>query len=161
MLFRSVSSTEQRFAVDLHRALSGFGGLFVCSAGNLGQEVGAAGVFPANFGLDNQITVAACDEKGALLEFSNYSKQLVEVAAPGRGGFWPMPLYVNPNGGKYCGGTSIAAPTIAGLAAKAWDKEPSLCAAELKTRILQSAKIYPELLKKVAKGSAVGICGKV
>ena len=57
--FQAVSSTEQRFAVDLYRALSGFGGLFVCSAGNLGQEVGKAGIFPANFGLDNQLTVAA------------------------------------------------------------------------------------------------------
>lgn len=58
--------------------------LLVAAAGNNGVNADKQKFFPAGYGLPNIISVAAIDQKGHLLESSNYGPQTVDIAAPGK-----------------------------------------------------------------------------
>jgi len=58
--------------------------LFICAAGNAGQNVDVNPVYPACYQLPNVISVGAIDNKGQLASFSNYGSK-VQIAAPGAG----------------------------------------------------------------------------
>ncbi|HTO03173.1 MAG TPA: S8 family peptidase, partial [Opitutus sp.] len=57
--------------------------IFVTSAGNDGELNDTSESYPANYPLDNIVSVAATTRTDALASFSNYGSGLVEIAAPG------------------------------------------------------------------------------
>jgi subtilisin family serine protease len=57
--------------------------LFVCAAGNAGQNCDSVPFDPAAFGLPNVLSVAASDQMDRLAWFSNWGFANVDVAAPG------------------------------------------------------------------------------
>ncbi|MEX0273815.1 MAG: S8 family peptidase [Flavobacteriaceae bacterium] len=86
---------------------------------------------------DNVITVGALAPKygsNMIATFSNYGKINVDVFAPGDDIYSTMP------GNKYefQGGTSMAAPAVAGLAALIRSQYPKLTASQVKKIIMQS-----------------------
>ena len=119
--------------------------LFVHAAGNSGEDLDN----PANPNFpndqvdngpeiaDNVITVGALAPKYGsemVASFSNYGKVNVDVFAPGDEIYSSMP------GSKYDyqGGTSMAAPAVAGVAALIRSYYPKLTASEVKKIIMES-----------------------
>ena len=86
---------------------------------------------------DNVITVGALESKyGAdmVATFSNYGKVNVDVFAPGGKVYSTLP----GNEYDFMGGTSMAAPAVAGVAAMIWSHYPKLSASEVKRIIMES-----------------------
>lgn len=99
--------------------------LFVAAAGNDANNNDANPSYPANYNVENVISVAALDRDGNLASFSNYGAQTVDIAAPGvniasthlQGGY------------VYMSGTSMAAPHVSGalalLKSASWNLSPT------------------------------------
>jgi hypothetical protein len=122
--------------------------LFVSSAGNNGVDLGTQKLYPVNFGIENIVRVAAVDIDGNLASFSNYSPEVVDIAAPG------VSIYSTYLGGTYLelSGTSMAAPHVSGVAALLAARNPGLSALDLKSRILTGAAVRSTLTGVVAGG---------
>lgn len=116
--------------------------VFVHAAGNDSKDVDVEPNFPDDQKnnkeiSDSYIRVGALSPKyGANLVagFSNYGKQNVDVFAPGAKVYSTTP----ENGYDTKGGTSMAAPAVAGVAALIRSYYPSLKAAQVKQIILDS-----------------------
>lgn len=98
---------------------------------------------------DNVITVGALANKYGstmLADFSNYGKINVDVFAPGAA------IYSTVPGSKYefMGGTSMASPGVAGVAAVIRSQYPKLTASQVKKIIMQSG--IPTKTKVVVGG---------
>ncbi|MDW5289215.1 S8 family peptidase [Formosa sp. PL04] len=132
--------------------------LFINAAGNEGQDLDVKNCFP-NDQLDNGpevgdtfITVGALAPKygpDMVAGFSNYGKINVDVFSPG------AKIYSTvPGSEKYDikGGTSMAAPAVAGVAALIRSQYPKLTAAQVKQVIMDSG--LPIKIKVVTGGDA-------
>ncbi len=119
--------------------------LFVHAAGNDGLNIDDASNpnFPndrpngAGEIADNVIEVGALDPKYGsemVASFSNYGNQNVDVFAPGGEIYSTVPS----NKYEYKGGTSMAAPAVAGVAALIRSQYPKLTAPQVKKIIMQS-----------------------
>ncbi|GAL78607.1 protease precursor [Algibacter lectus] len=117
--------------------------LFVNAAGNEGINLDEKDVFPNDaVGIgpevsDTFITVGALEPKygsGIVAGFSNYGKVNVDVFAPGAKVYSTVP----ENEYDTKGGTSMAAPAVAGVAALIRSYYPKLSAAQVKQIIMES-----------------------
>ena len=115
----------------LENAIRDAGALFVAAAGNNGASKAK---YPAGYGLDNIISVAATDHNDALASFSNYGSSWVDLAAPGVNILSTTP----GNNYGFKNGTSMACPHVAGVAALVMAQFPSLDVAGVKNTILSS-----------------------
>lgn len=124
------------------------GMLFVAAAGNTSNDNDVTGNFPASYPVSNVIAVSAIDNRGRLATFSNWGQKSVHIAAPGVNIVSTIP------GGGYASfsGTSMATPHVAGAAGLMLAQNPNLTAAELKKRILNSARPLYGLKKRVITG---------
>ncbi|WP_339710772.1 S8 family peptidase [uncultured Kriegella sp.] len=133
--------------------------LFVHAAGNEGADLDDVNNpnFPndqVNNGpeiADNVITVGALSSKYGsemVATFSNYGKVNVDVFAPGDNIYSTMPN----NEYEYQGGTSMAAPAVAGVAALLRSQYPKLTASEVKHIIMESG--LAPMTKVVLAGDA-------
>ncbi len=129
---------------DANRA----GILFVVAAGNESSDNDTAPYFPSSYGVDNILSVAAINNRGLLAPFSNYGLKTVHVAAPGV----KIVSSVLKNGYEAYSGTSMATPHVAGIAALLLAQFPSMNAADLKKRILESARPLATLHGRIASG---------
>lgn len=127
--------------------------LFVAAAGNgdsrgRGNDNDAQAFFPANYELDNVLSVAASTDQDELAPFSNFGARSVDLAAPGVG-----IVSTNP-GGQYgsLNGTSMAAPHVSGVAALIASLSPDATYSEIKTAILSSTDPVPALNNRVVTG---------
>lgn len=92
--------------------------------------------------LDNYITVGALTSNYGpemIATYSNYGKKSVDIFAPGDQIYSTMP----GNGYDLQGGTSMAAPAVAGMAAVIRSHYPTLSAAEVKRVLLSSGLSVP------------------
>ena len=123
--------------------------LFVCAAGNAGNNIDDDPEFPASYAPDfpNTISVGAVSAGGSLASFSNVGHHSVSLAAPG------VQIYSTyPQGGyTYLQGTSMSTPYVSGIAVLLWSHEPSLTPAEVKQRIIDTSEPLPSLVSLVAR----------
>ncbi len=126
------------------------GALFVAAAGNDASDNDTTPSYPASFEVDNVLVVAAINNKGILADFSNYGKKTVGIAAPG------VNIY-SSTGGAYdsWSGTSMATPHVSGVAALLWSHEPQLTNAEVKQRLLLTARPLAGLHNKTSTGGMI------
>lgn len=96
------------------------GVLFVAAAGNEGLNSDFFHFYPANYELQNVISVGASDRNGGLLKISNFGKSTVDIVAPGKNIYSTLP---NGHFG-YMTGTSQATAFITGLAALIMSRFP-------------------------------------
>lgn len=111
------------------------GVMFVCSAGNKGEDNDEVDHYPSNYPFDNIIAVAAMDPSGSLAAFSNYGLTSVDVAAPGVG------LRTTDIGGGYINwvsGTSYATPFVSAVAAMVKSMSPQAGVRDLRNILLGS-----------------------
>ncbi|NBX75355.1 MAG: hypothetical protein EBQ92_02285 [Proteobacteria bacterium] len=127
------------------RAYGEKGGLFVAAAGNNSVDNDVVNCFPANYELDNIISVAAVDNQDNKPAFSNWGSQKVHIAAPGVD---ILSLAVSGSGETLArmSGTSMAAPHVTGAAALIKSVYPNSDYRDLKSRILFGGDPIPQLL---------------
>ncbi len=121
------------------------GALFVAAAGNHAANNDAQPTYPANYEVENVMSVAAIDEQGKLAGFSCFGKETVHVGAPG-----VNILSSTPGGYKSWSGTSMATPHVSGIAALLLSNEPSMSSVSMKERIIKTSKPVSGLRSRVA-----------
>lgn len=129
------------------------GVLFVAAAGNDFSNNDSAPTYPANYDVDNIISVAASTESDNLAGFSNFGIETVDLAAPGNNILSTIPQ------GRYdsFSGTSMATPHVGGAAALIWAHFPSLTMQQVKTRILGSVDRSSNFANRVATGGRLNV----
>jgi len=135
------------------------GMLFIAAAGNGGidNDTDPNANYPATFGLDNIISVAASDDTDSLAFFSSYGDVTVDLAAPGvdiRSTVPTVgdPTIVDPSGYNYLNGTSMASPHVAGVAALAFSVNPNATYQQVRDAIFNGVDAKSSLTGKVATG---------
>ncbi len=115
--------------------------LHICAAGNDGKDTDYNPQFPSCFTLDNIVSVAATDWNDQLADFSNFGAVSVDLAGPGVG------IYSTVPGGGYqsMSGTSMATPHVSGVAALIATAQPGITNEQLKTRLMASTDVLPQL----------------
>ncbi len=143
MSFGKGYSPEKRAVDDAVRYAESRGVLMIHAAGNDGEDNSKKESFPTPLfegggRAQNWIEVGASSWKGGdslAAPFSNYSKELVDVFAPG-----VDILSTVPGGGtERESGTSMAAPVVSGLAALIMAYYPTFTAADVKRIIVTTA----------------------
>ncbi|MCS6837896.1 MAG: S8 family serine peptidase [Bdellovibrionaceae bacterium] len=147
------------YSQALHDALAyaySQGALLVAAAGNSAKNNDVEPMFPANFPIPSQLTVAAVNDFDNLAFFSNFGVNRVPISAPG------VAIYSTSVGGyRVLSGTSMAAPFIAGVAALVMSERPDLTAYQVRNLIFNSASHLPSLMQKVTEGSRVQVLATI
>jgi len=127
------------------KSLSDAGIICAISAGNDGINLNTSSLksYPACYKFDNTITVGAIASNNQRSIWnssrsSNYGSQWVEIGAPGSSIYSTTPN----NTYESYGGTSMAAPHVAGAAALLFAAYPNETAQQIKARILSRAKNF-------------------
>jgi subtilisin family serine protease len=149
MSFGKELSPDKELVDEAVRYAQSKGALLVHSAGNEGEDLGHQPDYPARTFLDgttaaNWIEVGASywlDNEEIACSFSNYSRSLVDLFAPGKEIYSCFP----DNSYGHLNGTSMAAPVVSGVAALLWSYFPALTAAEVRDIILDSVTSYKGL----------------
>ncbi len=109
--------------------------LFVAAAGNEHSNSDFAHYYPANYNLDNIISVTAIDQGGNILKSSNYGVNTVNIAAPGEN------IYSSLPGGRYGNltGTSQATAFVSGVAALVLSNNKDYTYSQVRRQIINTA----------------------
>lgn len=121
---------------DAVRATEEAGILFVSSASNSSNDISENPEYPAAFKFSNTIAVAATDRWDELASYSNYSRELVELAAPGSDIY--SSYYYDDQDYVSFNGTSMSAPHVSGALALLKAEFPFDTAQGLIARLLTS-----------------------
>jgi subtilisin family serine protease/uncharacterized protein YjdB len=133
---------------DTISAANTAGVLFVAAAGNNGTDNDITPNYPASYDIPNIISVAATDNADALAAFSNFGATSVDLGAPGVSILSTIPA----NGYASFSGTSMASPHVAGVAALALSREPTLSVAGLKSALLNNTDPVASLPGRTVTG---------
>lgn len=127
--------------------------LFVAAAGNERSNSDQQKYYPANYDLDNIISVTAINPQLQVLPSSNYGVQTVHVAAPGEEIYSTLP-------GNTFGtltGTSQATAFATGLAVLIKANSPEFGYLAIKEHILKTGDEYPWLRSKTGTSKKLNI----
>ncbi|MGE4486007.1 MAG: S8 family serine peptidase, partial [Oscillospiraceae bacterium] len=151
----SFGSTENNPA--LSEAIENSGMLFVCSVGNARSNLAETPIYPACFDLDNVISVASVNADGGLSYYSNYSSDLVDVAALGREVYSTLPEgeYGNQSG------TSMSAAQVSGVAAAVLSVQNDLDTSGLRERLISTSDMLSNLQDTVNDGMRISLVNAV
>lgn len=137
--------------------------LIVTASGNGDQngvayDIGVDLALPASMQADNQIVVTATAQE-KLTTYGNYSKLLVDIAAPGGDASEPVVSLTTTNGRNMAfmpsAGTSMAAPVTSGIAALVLSLNPELKPTEVKKLLVDTGKDLVTLREKTISGRQV------
>jgi hypothetical protein len=123
---------------SLEKAIAGCGALFVAAAGNNGDSTKQ---YPAAYTLNNIVSVAATDHNDGLASFSSRGVDWVDLGAPG------VDILSTTGNSTYGlnGGTSMAAPHVAGTAALVMAQLAGISVLDTKAQILANVDPVPVL----------------
>lgn len=109
--------------------------LVVSAAGNYKSNNDSTPMYPANYDVPSNISVASSSNYDSMSSFSNYGPSTVHIASPGEYilSSYPGDVYT------YMSGTSMATPFVAGIAAMAWREDSSMTGYQVKQLIMSSA----------------------
>ena len=129
------------------------GMLFVAAAGNDGFNNDVTPTYPATYGSDAVLAVAATDSNDGLAFFSSYGAKSVDLGAPGVGILSTTP------GNTYgtFDGTSMATPHVAGAAALVEDRFPGATLYGIKALLMSSVDPAASLAGKTVTGGRLNI----
>jgi subtilisin family serine protease len=127
------------------------GVLFIAAAGNESNNNDMRPTYPANFTMDNVISVASIDATGAVSSYSNFGPKTVHIGAPGRSIYSTVPS----NGFGYKSGTSMACPQVSGVAALVSSACSTLSGSTLKMAILSTGTKTEALSGYTSTGAMV------
>ena len=118
--------------------------LFVAAAGNEYSNSDKSHYFPANYSLDNIVSVTAINPSAQVLKSSNYGIQTVHIAAPGENIFSTLP------NGKYgvMTGTSQATAFVSGVAALIMASNREFKYLDVRKQILSTADEMDQIRNK-------------
>lgn len=127
--------------------------LFVLSAGNDDENNDSTLPSPAYLSrfFPHVITVAALDSLGKATQFTNYGVRSVQIGAPGEG---IESAFLGGGTGRMRG-TSMAAPAVAGVAARIRAEHPDLTARDLRRILERSARRDSDLAQWIDTGGAL------
>ena len=110
------------------------GVVFVAAAGNDGRNNDTTPTYPANYDVDNVLSVAASDRNDQKATFSNFGKNTVDLAAPG------VDILSTTPGNAYqsFSGTSMATPHVSGVVALVAAQFPDLSYRQVMVRVAGS-----------------------
>lgn len=128
--------------------------LFVVASGNDGADNDKMPTFPGNVEVDNSISVGASQGVNSLAKFSNYGATSVDIAAPGVAIVSSVPSLDNKKV-LPMSGTSMAAPYVAGVAARMKDINPKLTPAQMKQILMGTVDKKDWLKGKVVSAGVV------
>ena len=147
----------------LATTISNYPGLFVCAAGNESKDNDVYSAFPASYTLSNLISVGGTTQTDQKASWSNYGKTTVDVFAPGDNiltccrmqpcidGECSQSSHV-ANGYHTTGGTSIAAPFVAGVAALVLSNNPNYTPGQIKQKIMSGVDRVSALTELCTSG---------
>ncbi|MFK8137172.1 MAG: S8 family peptidase [Bdellovibrionales bacterium] len=118
--------------------------LFVAAAGNEASNSDTSNYYPADYNLDNIISVTAVNPNAKVLASSNYGKGSVHIAAPGENIYSTLP------GNKYghMTGTSQATAFVTGVAVLVQANNADFDYLQVTQQILRTADQMPGLKQK-------------
>jgi subtilisin family serine protease len=131
------------------------GMIIVAAAGNEGVNNDSIPNYPANYALDNIISVAATTRSDALANYSNYGAQTVDLGAPGSSIY--STYHTADNAYVSMSGTSMAAPHVAGAVALLRVHVSGLTHTQLIDRLLKAVDPLPALAGKTASGGRLNL----
>jgi subtilisin family serine protease len=129
------------------------GVIFVVASGNQGVNTDFPGrhSYPANYNLENIISVSSHNIRGALSSFSNYGKNSIFISAPGEQIFSTLPN----NRFGYMSGTSQATAFVSGVVALMLSVNSQLKAKDIKDILKKSIvanSALAEMQEKISSG---------
>jgi len=122
----------ENYNVALRNAMADSDILFLCSAGNNGDETA---IYPAAYNLSNTVSIGSVDNSGNIASFSNYGG-MVNVFAPGVDLISTKPQ----NDYSYYFGTSYSTALVTGVAALLKSYRPDLKAQDIAYTIKNNVK---------------------
>lgn len=134
-------SAEEKQAIEEARRN---GILFVAAAGNERSNSDQHKYYPADYGLNNIISVTAIDQKTEVLPSSNFGTETVDLAAPGFNILSTLP----GNAYGYMTGTSQATAFVTGAAVLVKAFHPEFDAYQIKKYILATGDANASLVTK-------------
>lgn len=134
-------SQEEHDAVDYARKK---GILFVAAAGNERSDSDKSPYYPADYGLDNIISVTAFNPSQEVLSSSNWGIDSVDIAAPGQNILSTLP----GNSYGFMTGTSQATAFVTGAASLVMSHKTSFKFNDVKKYILASGDALSSLADK-------------
>ena len=139
----------------LKEAIESSGMLFVCAVGNSRCDLEEVPIYPASYGqeLNNVISVGSLNSDNGYSYYSNYSSEVIDIAARGRDVLSTLPE------GEYGlqSGTSMAAAYTSAGSALVLSENPDLSAADLKGRMCVTGKRLSNLQNKVIEGRSLDV----
>lgn len=133
--------------------------VFIASAaGNYNSDNDVTAMYPANYDVPSNMSVASTSSYDVRSSFSNYGKTKVHLGSPGEWIRSTVPANSGSPGNTnyaYMSGTSMATPFVSGMAALALRESPALSGYQLKNLILDSASPVNGLTAYVSSGKRI------
>ncbi len=129
-------------------------GVLVCAAaGNESINNDLTPTYPANYDLDNIISVTATNREDRLADFSNYGPHSVDIAAPGV----DITSTIPKNSYDTYSGTSMATPYVTGAVALLAAHRVQSTVAERKVALLESSDSLASLQGRIKSAGRLNV----